>query len=125
LAPLRLTPPDLVAIAVGLLVAAILGALLFSYVGWLGLGLLGLLGLVISVRTELFDDQAVGTSEHGSGTVGMMARQAKAATEDDSPEAKMRAAAGRSKRSGILYLINTASISLVAVGFGMFILHQL
>ena len=126
MAPLRLTPSDLISIATGLVIAAVIGALLFAYLGWLGVGILGLFGLVISVRMELFDDHAVGTSEHGSGTVDMIARQARMASEDGrSPEAKMKAAAGRSQRLNVLYLVNTVCIALIAIGFGMFVLHQL
>ena len=117
MAPLRLTPSNIFTIATGLVVAAIVGALAFTYVGWLGLGIIGLFGLVGSVREELSGGKA-------PGTAGILARQARGASEDDSPEARMRAAASWSKRSGILYLVNTVCIALVAVGFGMFFLHQ-
>ncbi len=126
MASLRLSLSELVSMATGLVIATVIGALLFAYVGWLGVGILGLFGLLISVRTELFDDHAVGTSEHGSGTVDMIARQARTAAEDHrSPEDKMKAAAGRAKRLDVLYLVNTVCIALMTVGFGMFVLHQL
>ena len=119
MAPLRLTPSDLIAVAAILLVTAIVAMLLFAYVGWFGLGPPG------SFRARRF------------GAYGTLPRPCRrhrrhdgapgpgAAASDDSPEARMRAAANRSKRSGILYLVNTVCIALVIVGFGMFVLHQL
>jgi hypothetical protein len=126
MSPFKFTQSDWFAIAMGLAIAIIAGRLLFGFVGWLGVGILGLMGLVVSVRMELYDEHAVGTSEHGSGTVDMLVQQRRIAEESRrSPEEKMKAAASRSKRVNVLYLVNTACIAMVALGFGMFFLHDL
>jgi hypothetical protein len=110
--------------ASGFAIAAVLAALLMAYVGWLGLGILGLLGLVVSVRAELFGGPAAATSEDGSGSAAMTARQAEAATEDDSSEGRSRDAAARPQASAILQLVNGACLAMAALGFGLFVLHQ-
>jgi hypothetical protein len=112
------------AIALGLAVAVALAWLLFGLVGWLGVGLVGLIGLVISGRVALDDGRAVPDSDFGSTGVGIVARQME---EEHRIPSEQRAArwAEQEKRSAILYFVNTIGIALAALGFTLFVVHQL
>ena len=112
------------AIAMGLTVAVALAWFLFGLVGWLGVGLVGLIGLVISSRVTLDDGRAVPDSDFGSTGVGIVARQME---EERRIPPEQRAAhwAGREKRSAIVYFVNTIGIALAALGFALFVVHQL
>jgi hypothetical protein len=101
-----------------------LGALAYWQVGWLGIGLLGLVGLVVSTRIDLHGGLAVTESGAGSGDVPMYAKQLEVRKSESSPEQKMAAAAEQAERARVLYLINTVFIGMTALGFGLFVLHQ-
>ena len=113
-----------IAIALGLAVAAALAWFLFGLVGWLGVGLVGLIGLMISSRVALDDGRAVPDSRlwldrrrHPGPTNGGRA----------SHSAEQRAGrwAEQEKRSAIVYFVNTIAMALAALGFTLFVMHQL
>jgi hypothetical protein len=112
------------AIALGLAVALALAWLLFGLVGWLGVGLVGLIGLVISNRVALDAGRAVPDSDFGSTSVGLVARQME---EEQRAPPEQRAArwAEQEKSRAILYFVNTICIALAALGFTLFVVHQL
>lgn len=100
-------------------------AYVYSLIGWIGVGVIGLLGLVISTTVALHGGHAVTGSGFGSDDVAMYARQLEAGKSQSSPEQKMAAAAGKTKRARALYLINSVFIGMMALGFGLFILYEL
>jgi len=112
-----------------LLGAVVLGgcsALAYSVIGWFGIGTVGLSGLVVSTGIALHGGHAVADGGFGSGDLPMYARQIEEARKSQSsPEQKMAAAAERARRSRTLYLVNTVFIAMTALGFGLFIRHQL
>ena len=113
-----------IAIALGLAVAGALAWFLFGLVGWLGVGLVGLIGLVIASRVTLEGGRAVPDCDFGSTGVGIMARQME---EEHRIPPEQRAArwAEQEKRSAIIYFVNTICIALAALGFTLFVVHQL
>jgi len=115
---------EYVAWSLGAVVVLTVAGAAYSYVGWLGIGLVGLAGLLISTRLSLHGGHAVADSGFGSGAVGMYAKQIKESRSHTSPEARMAADEERAKRSKTLFLINTAFIGMIALGFGGFFLHQ-
>ena len=125
--PLPTWEPDRgewMAIALGLAVAVALTWFLFGVVGWLGVGLVGLIGLVMSSRVALDDGRAVPVSDLGSTGVGIVARQ----IEEEHripPEQRPARWAEQEKRSAILFSVNTIGIALAALGFTLFLVHQL
>lgn len=110
---------------VGTVGVAVVAALAFSWVGWLGIGLVGLLGLVVTIRVALLGEHAVMDSGFGSGPVGLLARQMEVQGAQSSPEQKAAIAAERAQRARRIYAINTGFIGMTALGFGLFVLHQL
>ena len=112
-----------------LLGAAMLGAasaVAFALMGWFGIGLVGLFGLMISVNVAMHGGQAVSHVGFGGGDVTLHAKQLEETRKSSSsPEQKMAAAAEKATRSRLHYLINTIFIAMTALGFGMFVQHQL
>lgn len=103
-----------------------LSALAYSLIGWIGIGTIGLFGLVVSTNIALHGGHAVADSGFGSGNVPMYAKQLdEARKSQSSPEQKMAAAAVQANRSRVLYVINSVFIAMTALGFGLFIRHQL
>jgi len=110
----------------GAAVLAGLSALAYAVVGWLGIGILGLAGLLISTNLSLQGGHALADGDLGGGGVPLLARQIEEARKSQaSPEQKMAAAAERSRRARTLYLVNTVFIAMTALGFGLFLHHQL
>ena len=112
------------AIALGLVVALALAWLLFGLAGWLGVGLVGLIGLMVASRVALDDGRAVPDSDFGATGVGILAGQLR---EERRIPPDQRAAfwAEQEKRSAVVYFVNTIAIALVALGFALFVVHQL
>lgn len=103
-----------------------LSAFAYSLIGWIGIGTIGLFGLVVSTNIALHGGHAVADSGFGSGDVPMYAKQLdEARKSQSSPEQKMAAAAVQANRSRVLYVINSVFIAMIALGFGLFIRHQL
>ncbi len=101
-------------------------AFAYSLIGWIGIGTIGLFGLVVSTNIALHGGHAVADSGFGSGDVPMYAKQLdEARKSQSSPEQKMAAAAVQANRSRVLYVINSVFIAMIALGFGLFIRHQL
>ncbi len=105
-------------------ILAVAGAV-HAYVGWLGIGLVGLVGMVVSTRLSLHGGHAVADSDHGTGAVGMLAKQVDEKRSHIRPEEKMAAQAEKERGSRVLFLINTAFIGMMALGFGLFLLHRI
>lgn len=121
----RVLHSEKVAWAIGAAVVLVVAAAAFSYLGWLGIGLVGLVGLLISTRLNLHGGHAVADSGHGSGAVHMYAKQIEERKSHARPEEKMAAWAKREKGSRALFLVNTAFIGMMALGFGLFFLYQI
>ena len=121
----RLLGSDRAAWVLGAGALSALSALAYWQVGWLGIGLLGLIGLVITTRIDLHGGHAVADSGHGTGAVGLLAKQIEAQKAHTSPEQRMAEAAERAKRSRGLYILNTVLIGMTVFGLGLFVLHQL
>ena len=103
-----------------------LSAFAYSLIGWIGIGTIGLFGLVVSTNIALHGGHAVADSGFGSGDVPIYAKQLdEARKSQSSPEQKMAAAAVQANRSRVLYVINSVFIAMIALGFGLFIRHQL
>lgn len=101
-------------------------AFAYSLIGWIGIGTIGLFGLVVSTNIALHGGHAVADSGFGNGDVPMYAKQLdEARKSQSSPEQKMAAAAVQADRSRVLYVINSVFIAMIALGFGLFIRHQL
>ncbi|HSA79483.1 MAG TPA: hypothetical protein VLE23_01590 [Geminicoccaceae bacterium] len=112
------------AIALGLAVAAALAWILFALVGWLGIGLVGLIGLVMTSRITLDAGRAMPDSDFGSSGIGLAARQMEE-EQRAPPEQRAARRAEQEKTSAIVYFVNTICIALAALGFAMFVVHQL
>jgi hypothetical protein len=111
---------------VGAVLLCSLSAFAYSLIGWVGVGTVGLLGLVISTNFNLHSGPALADRDFESGDVPLYARQLEEVQKSrSSPEQKAAATALLAKRSRVLYLINTVFISIMALGFGLSILHQL
>ncbi len=103
-----------------------LSAFAYSLIGWIGIGTIGLFGLVVSTNIALHGGHAVADSGFGSGDVPMYAKQLdEARKSQSSPEQKMAAAAVQANRARVLYVINSVFIVMIALGFGLFLRHQL
>ncbi|MCG8359604.1 MAG: hypothetical protein MI920_28905 [Kiloniellales bacterium] len=107
--------------AVLALLASGLGLFLFIFLGWIGLGLMGLTGLLIAQRLDLYGDSA--TAQFPAG----VRYHAKWLDEQRRlpPERKQAERARQEARQRRLYIVNTICIALAALGFSMFVLHQL
>lgn len=109
----------------GATAVAILAAAAYWLVGWLGVGLLGLIGLSVSNQVDLHGGHAAADFAHGKSIITGYARQLdEARAAASSPEQRMAAAAEREKRSNTVYLTNTVFIALIALGFGLFAIHE-
>ena len=109
--------------ALAVLAATVLG---FWLAGWFGIGTVGVFGLLISASVAFGSGRAdvgdyINIADASRYTKGVAEeRRAQA-----SPEQKMAAEAARKERSRVVYLINTVFIALTALGFWMFIQHDL
>lgn len=122
---MRILQSEKTAWIAGATAVAILAAAAYGLVGWLGVGLLGLIGLSVSNQVDLQGGHAVADFDHGGAAVTGYARQLdEASAAALSPEQKLAAAAEREKRSNTVYLANTVFIALIALGFGLFAIHE-
>ena len=112
------------AIALGLIIALALAWFLFGLAGWLGVGLVGLLGLMISSRVALDGGRAVPDADFGATGVGILAAQI-GEERRIPPDQRAALRAEQEKRSAGVYFVNTIGIALVALGFALFVVHQL
>ena len=100
-----------------------LSAFAYSLVGWIGIGTIGVFGLFISTTIALNSGR---TGVESGFAPSMYVRQVEEERKSQSsPEQKMAADAERSKRSRTLYLINSIFIAMTALGFWMFMQHDL
>lgn len=116
---------EAVAWLLGAVALAGFSALVFTQIGWLGIGIIGLFGLLISTRIDLHGGHALAETDFGSGDVPMYARQRQAQSGEASPEQRMAKAAEREKHTRLLYLINTLFIAMALLGLGLFVIHQI
>jgi len=110
----------------GVIVTAtfILTLYLSVYVGWLGMVLVGLVGLIITNRIELYDGYAISGESYDTSQTWLLARQMKIRDKENEIQRKCRASAlAKLKRQ--IYIANTGFIAMVALGFSMFMTHQL
>ena len=77
------------------------------------------------IRVTLLGEHAVMDSAFGTGPVGLLAKQMEEQRAQSSPEQKLAIEAERRQRARITYAANTAFIGMTALGFGLFVLHQL
>lgn len=109
----------------GAFALGVVSALAYWQVGWLGIGLVGLLGLIVAVQVDLHGGHAVIDTGQGDDAVRLYARQLAREAGESSPEARKAAAEARAQRTRVVYLLNTVFITMTALGFGLFVLHQL
>ena len=97
----------------------------FWLAGWFGIGTVGVFGLLISATTAFSSGRAV-VDNFGDSDAPMFTRQLEEERKSQSsPEQKMAAEAARRARSRTLYLINSIFIAMTALGFWMFMQHDL
>ncbi len=109
---------------VGAVVVAFVSAIAFAYVGWLGIFIVGLIGMTVSVRLEMNDGNAVPGQDYDGHSVRILARQLHERAPK-SGEQKQAEAARAEKRRRLIYLLNTAWLAMIGLGFAMFATHQL
>jgi hypothetical protein len=103
-----------------------LSVFVFWLVGWIGIGTIGVFGLFISTTVALNSGSAsVGDYINSSGAALYTRGVEVQRSSQISPEQKMAAEAERGKRSRTLYLINSIFIAMAALGFWMFVQHDL
>jgi len=110
----------------GALVVLGASALGFWLAGWFGIGTVGVFGLLNSASVAFGSGRAdvgeyINIADASRYTKGV----AEERRSQTSPEQKMAAEAARKERSRIVYLINSVFIALTALGFWMFIQHDL
>ncbi len=108
--------------------ALLLGLSVFVYwlVGWIGIGTVGVFGLFISTTVALNSGNASVGDYIGSSDASLYIRGVQVQRSSQiSPEQKMAAEAERGKRSRTLYMINSIFIAMTALGFWMFMQHDL
>ncbi len=110
---------------IGFVIAGLAAIALVQFVGWLAIGLIGLLVLLAAVRLELHGGHAVPDIHHSAKTVEILARQMQEEAKAATGAKKLALEAERLKRRRYHYIARTVGIALIAVGFGMFFLHQL
>ena len=108
--------------------ALLLGLSVFVYwlVGWIGVGTVGVFGLFISTTVALNSGSStvgdyISSSDASLYTRGVQVQRG----SQISPEQKLAADAERGKRSRTLYVINSIFLAMIALGFWMFIQHDL
>ena len=98
----------------------------FWLAGWFGIGLVGVFGLLISLTTAFSSGRAdigeyIDSGDASRYTRGVAEERKSQAT----PDGKMAAEAARGERSRVVYVINTVFIAMIALGFWMFMQHDL
>jgi len=111
-------------VLMGLLAALGLALVLYAAVGWLGVGLVGLFGLVISLRLKVQGGSPGTTDFAASDAVSLHAKQLEQ-QRGAAPEQKLAEQAEAEARGMALYLVNTFCIALMALGFALFVVHDL
>lgn len=105
------------------ILALALSFLSWAYLGWFGLGLFGLAGLYVTSRLKLFGGSATAQSPSAAAVRHHARRQ-----EERSrlrPEEKLAEAARRDEQDRFVAVVDTICLSLAALGFGLFFLHQI
>ena len=101
-------------------------ALAYALLGWIGIGFVGLAGLVITTNSMLYGGPTMADRDFESGDEPLYTRQFEDARKSPSSgEQKMAAAARQTNLSQVVYLFNTAFISMLALGFGFFVIREL
>jgi hypothetical protein len=105
---------------VGWSVAGLLAWALVARVGWLGVAFIGAAALFVALRVEMDDEFPAG----GIGASHLMRLQLEQA-QGGSSETRLARLARRAERNRWLYILRTIGIALLAMGGGMFAMHQL
>lgn len=118
----RAAVPVVLAI-VGWSIAGVLCWALVGRVGWLGVAIIGLVTLLMAYRWSMDEENALPTYPGGANHVyrAQYERQFGRST----PEQRLADGARRAEFDRLLYLIRTIGLALLAVGFNMFVYHQL
>lgn len=106
----------------GWIVAGFLCAALVSRVGWLGIAIIGAAVLLVALRWEIDDENALPVP-YGSAGIELYVRQYER-NAGLRPEEKLARAAERSSFARFLYAVRTAGIALAVLGLAMFSYHQ-
>ena len=105
------------------ILAAALSFLSLMYLGWFGLGLFGLAGLYLTSRLKLFGGNPAAQNPSAAAVRYRARRQ-----EERSrlrPEEKLAETARQDEQDRFVAVVDTICLSLAALGFGLFFLHQL
>ena len=109
-------------VALGLMALG-LAAGFFATFGWIGLGLLGLAGLMIVQGVDLYGDNAA--AQFPGSLAARYAVRERERRARLTPEEKLAESVRHDDAQRIFYVVNTICLSLTALGFSMFVLHQL
>ena len=108
----------------GFVIAGLVIIALVQLIGWLAIGLIGLVVLLAAIRLELHGGHAVPDIHQSAKTVDILAKQMQEEAKAATGAKKLAQEAEHRKRQRYLYIARTVGIALVAIGFGMFFLHQ-
>jgi len=63
------------AAALGTLLLAVVSTIMFLVLGWFGIFIVGIIGMIITIRIDLHDGNAISDFDYGSTSVTMFAKQ--------------------------------------------------
>ena len=101
---------------------AVLTGVLYSRLGWFGIGMAGLMGLLVATR--LGEGEDAGHRIPGTHLHFPLLRRHHGALRRRSPD-RPGDGPGTKKKSESLQLVNAYSLALMAIGFVMFLRHQI
>jgi len=109
--------------AFGIIVLGTVAAgLLYKALGWVGIALFGVVGLFVTVHLKMSGGRAIHGADHGSTSVGMIARQISAETENMPAEQRRAEAERRKTRERFLNVIALVFLALTALAAAMLLI---
>jgi len=109
------------AAALGTLLLALASAIMFLVLGWFGIFIIG---MIITIRIDLHDGNAISDFDYGSTSVTMFAKQIRQRDQLKGLE-RLRDQNDRRDRSRLVYVLNTVWLSMIGLGLAMFSVHQI
>jgi len=112
------------AAALGTLLLAVVSTIMFLVLGWFGIFIVGIIGMIITIRIDLHDGNAISDFDYGSTSVTMFAKQIRQRDQLKGLE-RLRDQNDRRDRSRLVYVLNTVWLSMIGLGLAMFSIHQI
>jgi len=112
------------AAALGTLLLAVVSTIMFLVLGWFGIFIVGIIGMIITIRIDLHDGNAISDFDYGSTSVTMFAKQIRQRDRLKGLE-RLRDQNDRRDRSRLVYVLNTVWLSMIGLGLAMFSIHQI